>query len=209
MYNVSDLLGKPLIDLASAGLIGTIANIYFDDKCQKGIFLKLFTEDEETIFFPLAKVNINGDAAITVGGEPLETASGLKCPINSYAFNQDGKLLGKVTDVVMDGVKTQSVILNNTVIEANKLLSAGSVLIVNDSGKPVRFKQTKRTPAQKPIPQKRFAPSYDFLLGKKLQRTITASDGKIIARAGEKITGDTISLAKTEGKLVILALNSL
>ncbi len=209
MYNVSDILGKPLIDLASARVIGTIANIYFDDKCLRGLFLKLYTEEEETVFYPLAKVNVDGDAAITISGDPLDTAKGLKSPINSYVFNQYGKLLGKVNDIVMDGVKTVSVVLESGAIETTKLLSAGNVLIVNDSGKPIRLKQTKRTPSVRPVPTKKFAPSYDFLLGKKLQRTITASDGKVIARAGEKITDNTINIAKTEGKLVILALNSL
>ncbi len=209
MYNVSDLLGKPLIDLASANLLGTVANLYFDEKCLKGTLIKLFTEDEEIKFFPLSKVNISGDAAVTMGGELLDTPVGLKSPVNSYVFNQNGKLLGKVTDIIMDGLKTVEFVLDSGNIEAGKLLSAGNVLIVNDGAKPIRLKTTKRPRAQKPLPPKRFAPSYDFLLGKKLQRTITASDGKIIAHAGEKITGDTISLAKTEGKLVILALNSL
>lgn len=209
MYNVSDIIGKPLIDLASARLYGTVADIYFDDKCLKGTFLKLFTEDDEIKFFPMSKISFGADALITMGGEPLDTVTALKCPINCPVFNQDGKLLGKVTDLTLDGVKTVSVLLGETTMEIGKLLSAGNVLIFNDSGKPVRARATKRAPAKKALPQRRFAPSYDFLLGKRLQRTITASDGKIIAHAGERITGDTIDLAKTEGKLVILALNSL
>ncbi len=208
MYNVSDLLGKPLINIVSAHPLGTIANIYFDEKCLKGVYVKLYTDDDESKFFPFAKVNISGDAAVTTCDELLDSAQGLKCPINSYAFNQDGKLLGKVTDVVMDGLKTAFVKLQNEEIAIGKLLSAGEVLIFNDTGKTIRLKSARRP--QKPVPSlKKFAPSYDFLLGKKLQRTITATDGKVIARAGEKITNDTISLAKSEGKLVILALNSL
>jgi len=35
MYNVSDLLGKPLLSISDALLLGTISNIYFDPKLQE------------------------------------------------------------------------------------------------------------------------------------------------------------------------------
>lgn len=214
MYRVSDLLGKPLLDISEAKFLGTICNIRFDDKMSKGLFVKLYTDDEETKYFPLNKlVNITGDAATVKSDEGLcDEAEGTTCPINSYAFDQDGKLLGKVTDIIMDGAKLTAFLLGESSINANKLLAAGNVLVFNNSGKVIKLKQAKKPlPPPKPVlPIKTaFAPSYDFLLGKKLQRTIMAVDGKVIAKEGENITGDIISEAKREGKLVILALNAL
>ncbi|MCH5164236.1 MAG: PRC-barrel domain-containing protein [Clostridiales bacterium] len=218
MYKVSDLLGKPLLSLSEAQLLGTIGNIYFDDKMTKGTFIMLYTDEEELRFLPLNKlINIENDAAVVKNCEDLsEHAEGLKNPINSHAFNQDGKALGTIKDIVMDGTKVVSFTLENSSISSGNLVSAGKLLIFNDSGKPVKLKPTQKK--EKPLPAKKevefpvktaFAPSYDFLLGKKLQRTILSVDGKIIAREGENVTGDIIEDAKREGKLVILALNSL
>lgn len=222
MYKVSELLGKPLLSLCEAEFLGTIGNIYFDDKMTKGTYLMLFTEEDEIRYLPIIKlISIDNEAAVVKTSEGLiEQADGLKNPINSAAFNQDGKSLGIIKDIIMDGVKVVSFNIGDETVGASNLISAGSLLIFNDSGKPIKLKPTPKckkvaeaTPAIKreiEFPVKTaFAPSYDFLLGKKLQRTILAMDGKIIAREGENVTGDIILNAKKEGKLVILALNAL
>lgn len=222
MYKVSDLLGKPIISLSEARLLGTISNIYFDEKMSKGTFLKLFTDEEEIRFLPLNKlINIENTAAVVKSSEGMtDNEGGIASPINSFAFNQDGKSLGTVKDIVMDGVKVVSFMIDDGDMPASELVSAGKLLIFNDSGKPIKVKAAKKAAKHKEetVPPKKeveiptktaFAPSYDFLLGKKLQRTIQAVDGKIIAREGENVTSGIIEDAKREGKLVILALNSL
>lgn len=221
MYKVSDLLGKPLLGLSEARLLGTIGNIYFDDKMTRGTYIMLYTQEDEVCFMPLNKlVNIDNDAAVVKSADELTLqADGVANPINSFAFNQDGKLLGKIKDIVMDKCKVISFLMqDDSTLPSDNLVSAGSLLIFNDSGKPVKLKQLPKKEKSKKAPEKKevefpvktaFAPSYDFLLGKKLQRTILSSDGKIIAREGENVTDNIISNAKKEGKLVILALNSL
>lgn len=219
MYKASDLLGKPLLSLSEAELLGTIGNIYFDDKMQKGTSILIYTNDDEVRYLPLNKlINIDNDAAVVKSSDGLtEYVEGVRSPINSYAFNQDGKAKGQIKDVIMDGVKVVSFTLSDSSIEATSLMSAGSILIFNDSGKPVKLKSAakkafKKLSEKKEVelpPKTAFAPSYDFLLGKKLQRTIVSGGGKIIAREGDNVTDDIIEDAKKEGKLVILALNAL
>lgn len=220
MYKVSELLGKPLLSLSEAEFLGTIGNIYFDDKMSKGTFLMLYTADEEICFLPITKlINIDNDAAVVRNAEGLsEEATGIINPINSHAFNQDGKSMGIIKDVILDGVKVVSFIIGEETVNAVNLISAGSLLIFNDSGKPIKLKPaTKREKIKEESVKKEvefpvktaFAPSYDFLIGKKLQRTILAMDGKVIAKEGENVTVDIIRDAKKEGKLVILALNAL
>lgn len=217
MYKVSDLLGKPLLSLCEAKFLGTIANIYFDAKMSKGTFLKLYTLEDEIAFLPLIKLmNIQNDAAVVKNEDGItENGEGLVNPINSLAFNQDGKSLGVVNDIIMDGSKVMAFVIDGKETGAVNLISAGNLLVFNDTGKPVKLKPTVRREQEKTkkeieFPAKTaYAPSYDFLLGKKLQRTIVAMDGKVIAREGENVTGDIIRDAKKEGKLVILALNSL
>ncbi len=218
MYKVSELLGKPLLSLSEAKILGTVANILFDEKMLKGVWVVLYDNDDETRYLPLMKlVNFESDAVVVKNADGLEIEPkiGLENPINSPVFNQDGKLLGGLRDIVMEGIKVTAFVLDDITVSSDKLLSAGSVLVFNDSGRSIKL-----TRPQKSAPEKEekdealtkkaaFAPSYDFLLGKKTQRNIFASDGKLIVHEGESITYSIIDTAKREGKLVILALNAL
>ncbi|MBR2970274.1 MAG: hypothetical protein IKC48_00540 [Clostridia bacterium] len=225
MYNVSDLLGKPLLSISDALLLGTISNIYFDPKLQRGTFVMLYTAEDERRFFPLSKISAtSGDAATTLVADELTVeGSGVPSPINCYAFDHSGSCLGIIKDVVMDGCKVVSFIAGEHTLCADKLISIGSVLVFNSGDKPVRLKPKKESTKQKqpiaeenreenkdiPLPQRVGAPSYEFLLGKKLQRTIVGSQGNVIGAKGEDVTDELIDKAKKEGKLVILALNAL
>ncbi len=217
MYKVSDLLGKPLLALSEAQILGTIANICFDDKMNKGTFVMFYTGEEEPRYLPLSKLlNFESDAAVVKCADGIvQSVDGLLNPINSYAFSQNGKSLGIVNDIVMDGTKVDAFIVDGRTLSSSDLISAGKLLVFCDGEKPIKLKlPTKKAEAEpkKEIRTPRkvgFAPSYDFLLGKKLQRTILSVDGKIIAREGDNVTGSIIENAKREGKLVILALNAL
>lgn len=50
---------------------------------------------------------------------------------------------------------------------------------------------------------------YSFLLGKRLQRSIYAAGGRLIAKENDLVTEKIISLAKENGKLAAIALHSL
>lgn len=219
MYKVSDLLGKPLLALSEAQILGTIANIFFDDKMSKGTFVLFYNDDEEPRYLPLAKItNFDSDAAVVKFAEGIsESAEGLPNPINGFAFGQTGKSLGVIKDIVMDGTKVDSFIIGDRSYPVSDLVSAGNLLIFCDGEKPIKLRpiSSKKADAEQPKQEIRtpkhsgFAPSYDFLLGKKLQRNILSVDGKIIAHEGDNVTGSIIEDAKREGKLVILALNAL
>lgn len=219
MYKVSDLLGKPLLALSEAQILGTIANIFFDDKMYKGTFVLFYTDDEDPRYLPLSKIsNFDSDAAVVKFAEGIsECAEGLPNPINSFAFGQNGKSLGVIKDIIMDGTKVDSFIIGARSYPVSDLVSAGKLLIFCDGEKPIKLRpmSSKKADSEQPKQEIRtpklsgFAPSYDFLLGKKLQRNILSLDGKIIAREGDNVTGSMIEAAKREGKLVILALNAL
>ncbi len=218
MYKVSDLLGKPILALSEAQILGTISNICFDEKMAKGTFVMLYNKDDDLRFLPLSKLmNFDSDAVVVKNADGLaENADGLVNPINSYAFDQNGRSLGAISDIIMDGTKVDSFAVGEKTFPASDLISAGSVLVFACGEKPIKLRPVsvkKERGVRKQeirLPKRTgFAPSYDFLLGKKLQRTILALDGKIIAREGEKVTDSIIETAKHEGKLVILALNAL
>lgn len=244
MYRVSDLLSKPLITLADARYEGTVGNIYFDNRLRRGKYIELFDEDEnpEQRFVELNKVNIGVDAAVIAhdGYLTCEWNSELDNlapnPINASAYNPDGKSLGRVTDVLMDGTTVTGFEVSGVVMPADTLLSySKNLLIFNDTGKPVKLAKPKPKipPPEKAsaavhvtqappepqvaVPEKLRAPvsapppqatAYNFLLGKTTTDPIIGPSGQMIVPAGTVVTPEVIERARAEGKLVRLALHA-
>ncbi len=145
MYKVSELLGKPLISVSDAEITGTVSNIFFDDKLRQGLFVSVTDEDFNTRLIPLKSiVNSSHDAAVVRELKEYEPGEYLKGPINLFAFNQDGKELGVVRDVIMEGTETVELITDTGSYPTRSLLSRSDTLvIINDSGKPIALKKKK------------------------------------------------------------------
>lgn len=153
MIKVSELLSKRLISLANAEVIGTISNIVFDSKLERGRLLKIYNDDDTDIttrFVELKKVkNLEFDAAV-INDKSFVSAlwntdgSGIINPINSECFNQDGKALGVVKDITLDGTLVTSILVGEKEFLPKQLLSySEKLLIFNDTGKPVKLPKAK------------------------------------------------------------------
>lgn len=114
-----------------------------------------------------------------------------------------------------------------------------SLIIFNDTESPIKIRRPVKKPKEiaeevevveeKPLPPptRAVAPlkvtserqeqtktsgemsRYNFLLGKRLKRSIYSNDGRLIARENELVTERIIRHAKENGKLVAIALHSL
>ena len=108
----------------------------------------------------------------------------------------------------------------------NVLSRSDKLVIINDSGKPISIKKkpiikeevTKESPVTSiSLPKKPLSPTpsikegydYKFLMGKRLQKTLVDSDGRIIARENALVSQELIDRVRSAGKLVQLALYSL
>lgn len=155
MIKVSELLGKRLMALNSAKLIGTVGNIVFDEKLTSGRLLEVFGDedtDAEIRYVELKKVKSLDFDACVIADKSFALpawaadANGAKNPINCDCFNQDGKSLGKVRDVILDGTKVAAVLLDSGEMTPEKLISRSDKLIVfNDSGKHIKLYRPKTT----------------------------------------------------------------
>lgn len=153
MLKVSELLSKQLIVLNSAEIIGTIGNIIFDKKLTSGKLLKIFTEDENDVpvqYVELKKVrNLEFDAGVIMDKAYLKNdfntvVDGVINPINSQCFNQDGKELGIVKDIVLNGTKVEKILVDDKEFEPKSLLSYSEhLLILNDSEDTVKLSRVK------------------------------------------------------------------
>ncbi len=146
---VSELVSKKVIALDSAEEIGIVANVLFSDDFSQGKFLHVLSENEtrpESCYLPLNKIFSYSDAIVLRHDEivtelPFTRAN----PINCSAFSADGKLLGRVTDVQLNGVKVRAIITENGEFEPKKLISVSNdILIFNTSNKPIKINRRPR-----------------------------------------------------------------
>lgn len=154
MIKVSELLSKQLICLETATVAGTIGNIIFDERLSKGKLLELFCEDDETPetkFVELKNVSAFGeDACVVKNSDNILyewiVEGGVPSPMNCLCYNQDGKDLGKVRDIELEGQTVTRILLEKGEFTAKELLSySNKLLIFNDTGKPIKLKPKNKT----------------------------------------------------------------
>lgn len=153
MIRVSELLSKRLIALSTAEIIGTVSNIIFDEKLTKGLILKIYNDDGDDVsisYADLKKVKSFEEDACTVKDKSAimyewnSSIPPFNNPINCECYNQDGKVLGIVKDLILEENKVQSIIVGNTEFKPGELLSySDQLLIINDTGKPYKLPKNK------------------------------------------------------------------
>lgn len=239
MIKISDLLGKPLISLFDAKAVGFISNVWFDSKLVAAKTAEITSDDDEfpeRSYTQIRYMECDGDAAVIkslAGVTSLNSSvATVSSPINRRAFNQNGKDLGTVRDVILENNRTQKIICEKAEFTPKELLSLGDNLcIFNDTGKPIKLArpkvprptpkaaetevnifsavQTPRMPQSVTVTKTPGVPvkDYSFLMGKPV-RTPVLSGGKILIPAGKIVDEQTIELARRENKLVQLALRA-
>ena len=176
MIKVSELTGKPVISLAEAQNLGYISGSWFDGKLTSAKTAEILSDSDdapERRYVALKSLAVGDDAAVVRSAylakeSNMQTATAA-CPINSQCYNQDGKSLGYVCDVILSGDKVTEIICEKASFAPSKLLALGNALCVfNDSDKPIkppapaRRKKTKAAhpapnPAPNPEPPQNFA----------------------------------------------------
>lgn len=146
---VSELLSKRLICLSTAEILGTVSNIVFDSKMNKGLLLKIYNEDSDeasVCYADFKKVRGLEEDACTVkdkSGVSFEwncSFSGVYNPMNCECYNQDGKALGRVREIDLQNTKVVSITVDKTRFTPAQLLSfSEQLLIFNDTGRPLKI----------------------------------------------------------------------
>ena len=156
MIKISDFLGKPVLALYDAQTIGTATDILFDSKLKKAKCIKVFQDEDdtlpETLYIPLRSVkDLLSDTLAIASRHHTQNAWALPVtatstnPINSSCYNQDGKLLGIVRDILLTDGNVTAIIVDNKQYTPLTLLSQSSTaLIFNDTGKPIKLKAPKK-----------------------------------------------------------------
>ena len=160
MIQLSELIGKELICLKTASAVGTIGNVVFDKRLRTAKYLQILNggdTEPEVQYAELRRVKGLTSDACTVNytssvfcrwNRPF---AGVVSPINCACFNQDGRLLGRVRDIFLepDSKAVTTILVDETEYSPCRLLSySDQMLILNDSGKPIRLAapKTQRVP---------------------------------------------------------------
>lgn len=258
MYNVTEIISKPVINLYNGKLEGTVKNICFDEKLKKATDLILFEdEDGEECVLSISKVYKIGRNAITIKNSEgllpslFATKINYNNQINNEVYNLEGDKLGVVSDIVLgNNYKIEKIIVENQEYTPSSVISFGeNNLIINSSGakyskdsykpkvmpKPKQLDLVKILPkvpeiiddkipkiefdnidikpkqnykiSENPLPQ-RMITSQNYLLGRKLAKTIYGANNEIIAKKDCLITEKILLAAKSHNKLVELAVFS-
>jgi len=161
IIKVSELLGKPVISLLNAETLGIAGDIVFDSKMLTAKAIKILQDDNdnetETLYIELKHIKDLLLDALCITHKKLTKSEwhgnrlDAKNPINASCYNQDGKKLGTVRDVVLDDFKVTEIVIeetetNNFIIltPATLLSHSKDNLIFNDTGKPIKIIAPKK-----------------------------------------------------------------
>ena len=234
MYNILNLLNKPVLALYEGEIVGQVQDFIFDRKLHRLELIQISGEDSTCYIAPSAIYNV-GKNAITIKNKTQiksqETEDGLfHSMIGARAFTIEGEYIGKLQDIELAnnrGTVKEFVFSEQIKLPANRLASASQNSIVftseNSKIKISRFKFVKRKPkAEKPttlpanqldlqltpvsVNTNNMQHGISFIVGKICTKDIFGINEETIIKKGARINSSLIEAAIKFGKLKELML---
>ena len=224
----SELIGSNVLALSTAEICGTVSNLIFSDKLKRLLFLEIFIDDEddcEVKYLPVRSVHAYATNILTVK-YPKELIAarpcGQACPVNLPAYDEGGKSLGCVSDMIFDGWAVAALCVRGKEYKPSDILSRSDALIVmKKEGSKIKLtsrrasvpKPKTANPTERKVTITALPPlprhlNYSFLYGRTAARNISALDGRLIIPAGLLITPEIVGIAKKNGVIAQLAMSS-
>jgi len=230
-------MSKPVISLLEAKKEGVVGGVLFDAKMTRLIALIVNTNsatdaarkrlDIKNIFKQdMDAIVVKSAASLRCATETADN------PIGLAAYDHEGTHLGVIDDVGIDKGRVLWISSGNEKLPVGKILSRSKGLIIFcGPSKPPKLSPAKKTstvkiaaqfnnPATKsarvhlhahvsrtPPPPDSKPRNYDFLLGKTAEHDLFLSCGSLLVMGGDIITAKIIDTARTDHKLVQLALH--
>lgn len=232
MFNLSEIIAKPVYCISDAKVLGTIENAVFDKKLSKIKYFSIFDDDcGDKRFLPVNRImSIKNNSIIVKNAAFYENAVNQNSPLRAEIYNYEGSKIGVVTDILINddfSIKNLQNNNRNTIDNDNVIsFSNYAVLICNDSEKLKVLKKIKpykksvnkitKTENKKILPQKNnntihlrnIVPEYNYLIGRKAEINIYSDNKDLLIKQNNYITKNVIDLCRKHNKLMILAKNS-
>lgn len=157
MRKISDFLSKPLISLANASFEGTIIGVLCDKRLRNIEFLVILVENEvldERKYVAVRYVKNTTENSATVSNnlciksaEEVDTERYTENPINSSVYDSDGKLIGRLCDLLFSDTTKQicQIDVEGNMLEANTVASTShDIVIINSNPEKRPYKAPPR-----------------------------------------------------------------
>ncbi len=139
MIKLSELIGKPLLELSKAAVF-TVGNVFFDYKKNAAVALEVICgeDDCEYKYLGFADIYKIGDAVTIKNSSVFRNERKNEyapSPLNKLAYTQDGIVLGTIKDVVLDNEIVKSYLTDDKELLYPVISVSSDAIIFNDSGK--------------------------------------------------------------------------
>lgn len=150
MFNITDLIAKPVISLCEGIVLGTVANAVFDQKLKKVKYLAVFNEDkEDKLYIPSSYIFNALNNAVIIKNSPLPANTKVleNSPLKAPVYLYDGAESGYISDMEIDD-KLEVVNLkkdDGSILEIKNIISFSSdaVIVCFDKDKLANLKKIK------------------------------------------------------------------
>ena len=147
MSLVSEIISKPVLNLYSGKIEGTVKNVCFDSNYKKVQALKMFDDNEEEYFICTDKIyNLGENSVVIKNNEALslcinDSNTKENNPINQDVYTLEGEYKGKLIDIELSKkFETETLITNTGAnFKIDKLLNIGENIIINTGDKKISF----------------------------------------------------------------------
>ncbi len=154
MYKLSDIISKQAISLRGAQLLGTVSDVRFAAALKKADALLLIDGEENAdgyLSLPTKSIHTMKEDSVVVRSLSSPLAFSFlppNNPINLPCVNQDGKMLGRLSDITFDEkFAVIAFTVGESEYKADTLLShSDSLVIFNDSGAPIKLPRSRPKP---------------------------------------------------------------
>lgn len=151
MSLLSEIIAKPVLNLYSGKIEGTIKDVYFSSDYKKIQTLKMFDNDEEEYTIKVDKIYKLGESSVVIkNNEALclcinENNKTENNPINQNVYTLDGEYKGKLIDIELNEKFEVQTLLTSTKANYNisKLLNVGENIIINTQNKKLSISNFK------------------------------------------------------------------
>ena len=135
MNLLSEIISKPVLNLYTGKIEGTVKNVCFDKNYKKITVLKMFDEDEEEYLIETAKVYGIGENSVVIKNNEAmflaitENTYPENNPINLNIYTASGNYLGKLKDIELNS-KFE---VENFIAENDQKLNPSQILVVSQN----------------------------------------------------------------------------
>lgn len=148
MQKASNLIGKEVISLYEAQSLGTVVSLVPDGSLRSVKYLCVFrddAEDDSRRYIPLTCAdNMSADVITVKNMSAVVDLSASDAtdvyPANLPVYSHCGKLLGKVTDLTLNGTAVEEIVAEDFTFSPQKILShSDKLIIVNCSERKIKL----------------------------------------------------------------------